>query len=65
MAKAYALYEGRDYCIPSDIRNVFVDVVSHRLVLSPKARISRISESEAAGEILNATAVPRLKKGKD
>ena len=65
MAKAYALYEGRDYCIPSDIRSVFVDVVSHRLVLSPKARVNRISESEAAGEILNATAVPRLKKGKD
>ena len=65
MAKAYALYEGRDYCIPSGIRSVFVDVVSHRLVLSPKARVNRISESEAAGEILNATAVPRLKKGKD
>ena len=65
MAKAYALYEGRDYCIPTDVKNVFVDVVSHRLVLNSKARINKITESQTAGEILKATAVPRLKKGND
>lgn len=65
MAKAYALCEDRDYCIPTDVKNAFVDVVSHRLVLNSKARINKITEIQTAVEILNETAVPRLKKGKD
>ena len=65
MAKAYALCEDRDYCIPTDVKNVFVDVVSHRLVLNSKARINKITEIQTAVEILNETAVPRLKKVKD
>lgn len=63
MAKSYALYEERDYCIPSDIKAVFSDVICHRLVLNSRARMNKVSESMVARGILEATAVPRLKKG--
>lgn len=64
MAKAHALYEDRDYCVPSDVKFVFQDVVSHRLVLSSRARMERLTDRQLAANILETTAVPRLKKGK-
>ena len=64
MAKAHALYEDRDYCVPADVKFVFPDVVSHRLVLSSKARMERLTDRQLAANILETTAVPRLKKGK-
>ena len=38
MAKAAALVLGRDYVNPEDVRTVFSDVVSHRLIRSPRAQ---------------------------
>lgn len=64
MAKAHALYEDRDYCIPADVKFVFSDVVCHRLVLSSKARMERLTDRQLVANILETTAVPRLKKGK-
>lgn len=64
MAKAHALYEDRDYCVPADVKFVFPDVVSHRLVLSSRARMERLTDRQLAANILETTAVPRLKKGK-
>ena len=64
MSKAHALYEDRDYCVPADVKFVFPDVVSHRLVLSSKARMERLTDRQLAANILETTAVPRLKKGK-
>ena len=62
MAKAHALYEDRDYCVPADVKFVFPDVVSHRLVLSSRARMERLTDRQLAANILETTAVPRLKK---
>ena len=64
MAKAHALYEDRDYCVPADVKAVFADVVCHRLVLSAKAKMDRLTDKEVVSGILERTAVPRLKKGK-
>lgn len=64
MAKAHALYQDRDYCIPADVKFVFPDVVCHRLVLNSKARLEKITDREVAAQILERTAAPRLKKGK-
>ena len=46
------------------LTRVFPDVVSHRLVLSSKARMERLTDRQLAANILETTAVPRLKKGK-
>lgn len=40
MAKAAALVLGRDYVNPEDVSMVFVDVITHRLILSPRAEAS-------------------------
>lgn len=37
MAKAYL--EGRDYVLPDDVKAVTINVLAHRLVLSPEARM--------------------------
>lgn len=58
MAKAYAYVHGRDYVIPDDIAAVFCDVCSHRLLLSPKARLANQTAEDILKDILESVAVP-------
>ena len=59
-AQASALIDGRDYCIPEDIRDLAVDVLAHRISvhvrggLAPEAEESRWIVSE----IVDRVAVP-------
>ncbi len=55
MAKAYAVVEGRDYVIPSDVDEVFADVCAHRVVLRPRARLEGQSTRSILNEIRNNT----------
>ena len=59
MAKAMAVLNGRDYVTPEDIRNVFVDVLGHRVKLSTKARAAGKTVKEALNELFNGVKVPR------
>lgn len=61
MAKAVAMLKGRNYVTPEDIQTVFVDTVSHRLLLAPEAEAREISESKLLQEILRRTPAPRLR----
>lgn len=38
-SKAYAYIKGRDYVIPDDVKEIANDILSHRIILSPEARI--------------------------
>lgn len=58
MAKARAYFQGRDYVIPEDVRTVFCDVCSHRIILSQKARLSGISAQQALLDVVQAVRVP-------
>ena len=58
MAKSAAFAVGRDYVISEDVAAIFADVCAHRLVLSPKARLSQQSAAEILAEILAAVALP-------
>jgi len=60
MSKALAWIQGRDYVLPADVRYVFPDTVSHRLILRPDAE-SNLAAGEITSEILNNTPAPRLK----
>ncbi len=62
MAKAAAYMAGRDYVIPDDVKRVFCDVTKHRMLLSPKARIGRMTMDGVAGGILAAVGAPRLQR---
>lgn len=59
MAKAMAVLHDRDYVTPEDIRNVFVDVLGHRVKLSTKARAEGKDIKEALYELFNGVNVPR------
>lgn len=43
MAQAAAYLSGRDYVIPRDVQIVFHDVIGHRIVLSPQAKMADVS----------------------
>lgn len=59
MAKAMAVLNDRDYVTPEDIRNVFVDVLGHRVKLSTKARAEGKNITDALNELFNGVKVPR------
>lgn len=65
MAKACAYLNGRDYVIPEDVQNVFVDVASHRVVLEQKAKMSHRKEEEVLQQILKQVARPQIKRDED
>ncbi len=60
MAKARAFVQGRNYVLPEDIKAVSKSVLSHRLLLNGKARMSHVTEAEIVEEIVNKVQVPKL-----
>ena len=52
MSKARAILEERGYVIPEDVRDVFIDVCAHRLVLRPQARIEGVTAETILREIM-------------
>ncbi len=64
VARAIAFLHGRNYVIPDDISDIFLDVATHRIVLSPKAKISDITTEQLLTEILELVPVPTLNIGK-
>lgn len=66
MARAHALLDGRAYTIPQDIKEVFVDVCAHRLILTARAKIRRETEEHILRELLKEVRIPAVldKRGK-
>ena len=61
MAKAVAMLKGRDFVTPEDVKTVFIDTISHRLLLAPEAEARDISAAKLLQEILRKTAAPRVR----
>ena len=59
MAKAMAVFHGRDYVTPEDIRSVFFEVLGHRVKLSTKARAEGKNGKDALMELFAEIKVPR------
>jgi len=61
-AQALALTEGRDYCVPDDIKRLILPVFAHRLVVNSRFSSSfhrRSEEAESAlREIMKTVSVP-------
>jgi MoxR-like ATPase len=60
-AQALAYYEGRDYCIPDDIKQLALPVLSHRVIVSSKysSPYKHSEEAEAIiAEILRSVEIP-------
>lgn len=58
MAKASALMHGRDYVTEEDIRDVFCDVCSHRIILTQKARAAGTTAKDVLTQILSGVKLP-------
>jgi MoxR-like ATPase len=56
-SKAKALMEGRNFVLPEDVKSVVFDVLRHRLILSYKATIQKVSPDSIIQEILNSIRV--------
>ena len=61
MSKAIAQLRGRDYVVPTDVREVFVQCVSHRLLLTPRAQTQGVTGEQVLQRILEAVPAPRLR----
>lgn len=57
-AQACALLSGRDYVLPDDIRRMALPVLSHRLILTPEARMKGISAQQVLAQLMDAVPVP-------
>jgi MoxR-like ATPase len=61
-AQAAALYDGRDYVVPEDIRDLAVPVLSHRLMLKQEAKIKRITNESIINDIVQHQKIPVVAK---
>ncbi|MBP1625423.1 MAG: MoxR-like ATPase [Acidobacteria bacterium] len=60
-AQALAYFEGRDYCIPDDVKRLVLPVLAHRVIVSSKysSPYRRSEEAEAIlAEILQGVEIP-------
>jgi MoxR-like ATPase len=57
-AQARALVEGRDFCIPDDVRDLAVDVLAHRVRIDPRSGHVRGETRWILREILDQVRVP-------
>lgn len=58
LSRVRALYEGRDYVLPDDVKFLAPFVLAHRLILRPEAKLDGLMARTVIGEILEATPIP-------
>ena len=57
-SKAWALLNGRNYVIPSDVKAVTPSVLRHRLILSYRARAENLSSDTIIEDLLKTVRAP-------
>ena len=58
MAQALSLFEERDFVVPETIQAVAADVIAHRMVISPEAKLSGVTGRQVVADILAEVPVP-------
>ncbi|MFV2020502.1 AAA family ATPase [Micromonospora sp. LOL_023] len=64
-ARGLALLRGRDYVLPEDVRELAVDVIAHRLVLSFDAVADGVSAESIVRRLVEVVAPPRIAPAHD
>ncbi len=59
-AKSMALINGRDYVVPDDVKSLAVEVLAHRLMLSPKGKSVHGTPEKAMEAILSGVEIPQV-----
>ena len=63
MVQARAYLKGRQFVIPDDVASVFTSVAVHRVRVSTKAKLNRMSEEDVLAELLKEVPKPSPEKG--
>ena len=64
IVRAWAFLQGREYVIPGDVSDLFMDIAKHRIVLSTRASATRVTEEEVLSDILKTVNTPSVSGGK-
>lgn len=56
-AKAQAFLQGRSYVMPEDVKNIALDVLNHRIILSYEAEAEEITTHRCIEEILSTVKI--------
>ena len=59
-ARALAFVRGRTYALPQDVRDLALDVIRHRLVLSYEALADNVTSDDLLNRILSAIPLPEV-----
>ena len=59
-AKALASLRGRDYAVPEDVRDLALDVLRHRIVLSYEALADNVSPDDVLTRVLASVRLPEV-----
>ena len=62
MARAVAYMNQRDYVVPEDVEDIFLDVSAHRILMNAKARVGHMTAQKALREILGQVDKPAAAK---
>ena len=57
--RAFAALQGRDFVIPDDVKQLFLPVLRHRIVLSPGGEIEGLTTDKILSDILEQIPAPR------
>lgn len=60
VSQANALMNGRNYVVPEDVKDNALSVLSHRIILTPSARVSNYTSDDVVKDILSTIAVPKV-----
>ncbi len=60
-AQACAILAGRAYILPDDVRRMALSVLSHRLILTPEARMKGVSAESILSRLIETLPVPGAK----
>jgi MoxR-like ATPase len=57
-SRAKASLQGRDYVIPDDVKAMAPDVLAHRIIVNPSARIRNVEAESVVREVMGDVPVP-------
>ena len=62
-AQTRSMIDGRDFVSPGDVKSIALAVMSHRLIISPAARMRGVIGEDLVGEVLDSVPVPGAEVG--
>jgi MoxR-like ATPase len=57
-AKAWAFLEGRAFVTPQDVKNIGMDVLRHRVIVSYEAEAEEVTSEDVVNRIFDSVPVP-------